>query len=176
MYSYIILPLYSLYFCTVGKGGQDLPRLLCLLIGGRHSGLCVPFRPTVLTHFIGTVFKFFSTMLVRHDVNCRCSTYGSCGYASHKDIGGNKLQRKQHFNLPDDVFNKDVGVCACYAICILSQSSIKISADAPLTPILYLARRNASRVPVLGSGWENPIILADSVRCITICRQLLDTA
>ena len=46
----------------------------------------------------------------------------------------------------------------------------------PLTPILYLARRNASRVPVLGSGWENLVILADSVRCITICRQLLDTA
>ena len=146
MYSHIILPLY---FCTVGKGGQDLPRLLCLLIGGRHSGLCVPFRPTVLAHFVCAVFQFFPALLVRHDVNCRCSTYGSCGYASHKDIGGNKLQRKQHFNLPDDVFNKDVGVCACYAICILSRSPIKISADAPLRKSHPLEKRNASRVPIL---------------------------
>ena len=52
--------------------------------------------------------------------------------------------------------------------------SNKISADAPLTPILYLGRRNASRVPV--SGWENLLIFADSVRCITIFHQLLDTA
>ena len=153
MCSYII-PLYSLYFLTVGKGGQDPPRLLRPLIGGWHSGFCVPFRPTVLTHFIGTVFKFFSTMLVRHDVNCRCSTYGSCGYASHKDIGGNKLQRKQHFNLPDDVFNKDVGVCACYAICILSRSPIKISADAPLRKSHPPERQNSSRVPAVGCVGE----------------------
>lgn len=56
------------------------------------------------------------------------------------------------------------------------QPSIKFSAVAPLAPILHLGRRNASRVPVLGSGWENLVIIADSVRCITICRQLLDTA
>lgn len=32
---------------------------------------------------------------------------------------------------------------------------IKISADAPLTPILHLGRRNASRVPALACGWKN---------------------
>ena len=35
------------------------------------------------------------------------------------------------------------------------QPPFNISADAPLTPILHLGRRNASRVPVLGCGWEN---------------------
>lgn len=52
----------------------------------------------------------------------------------------------------------------------------KISADAPLTPILHLGRLNASRVPTLGCGRENLVIFADSVRCITIFHQLLDTA
>ena len=33
----------------------------------------------------------------------------------------------------------------------------KISADAPLTPILYLGRRNAYRLPAAGRGWKNLI-------------------
>ena len=146
------------------------------LVSCWNSGICVPHGFTIIPHLISAFFQFFPAFLVRQHINGRCSTHGSCGHASHKDIGCHKLQWKQHFTLPDDVFNGYVGVCTCYAICILSRLSNKISADAPLTPILYLARRNASRVPVLGSGWENLVILADSVRCITICRQLLDTA
>ena len=37
--------------------------------------------------------------------------------------------------------------------------SNKVSADAPLTQILYLARRNAYRVPALVCGWENLYLL-----------------
>ena len=101
------------------------------LVSRWDSRLCVPHGFTIIPHLISAVFQFFPALLVRQDIDRRCSTYGSCGYASHKDIGCYKLQRKQHFNHPDDVFNKDVVVCAGYAICILSQSPIKISADAP---------------------------------------------
>ena len=120
-----------------------------------NSGLCVPHSFTIIPHLISAVFQFFPALLVRQDIDRRCSTYGSCGYASHKDIGCYKLQRKQHFNLPDDVYDHELGLCAGYATCILSQSPIKFSADAPLTPILHLGRLNASRVPVLGDSWEN---------------------
>ena len=133
---------------------KDLPRLLCPLIGGRHSGFCVPFRHTVLAHFVCAVFQFFPALLIRHNVNCRCSTHGSCGYASHKDIGCHKLQRKQHSNLPDDVFVTDVGECAGYAICILSRTQIKVS-GVPLTKNDALGRLNASCVPALGCGCNN---------------------
>jgi len=141
-----------------------------------NGGLCVPHGFTIIPHLISAFFQFFPALLVRQHINGRCSTDGSCGYASHKDIGCYKLQRKQHFNLPDDVYDHELGLCAGYAICILSQSPIKLCADAPLTPILHLGRRSASRVPALGCGWENLVIFADSVRCITIFHQLLDTA
>ena len=146
------------------------------LVSCWNSGICVPHGFTIIPHLISAFFQFFPAFLVRQHINGRCSTHGSCGYASHEDIGCYKLQRKQHSNLPDDAYDHELGLRAGYAICILSQSSIKISADAPLTLNLHLGRRNASRVPVLGSGWENLVIFADSVHCITICRQLLDTA
>ena len=51
----------------------------------------------------------------------------------------------------------------------------KISA-VPLVNPKSLQDVNASRVLVLGSGWENLVIFADYVLCITIFHQLLDTA
>jgi hypothetical protein len=51
----------------------------------------------------------------------------------------------------------------------------KISA-VPLVNPKSLQDVFASRVPALGCGWENLVIFADSVRCITIFHQLLDTA
>ena len=158
MCSYIILPLYCLYFCTVGKGGKEPPRLLRPLIGGWHSGFCAPFRPTVFTHFISTVFQLFPALLVRHNVNCRCSTDGSCGNASQEDIGCHKLQRKQHSNLLDDVFITDVGVCTGYAICILSRTQIKFASLAPVT-VWALVCLNALRVPASGCGRKNLITI-----------------
>ena len=133
-----------------------------------NGGLCVPHGFTIIPHLISAVFQFFPTLLVRQHINCRCSTYGSCGYASHKDIGCYKLQRKQHFNLPDDVYDHELGLCAGYAICILSQSPIKFSADAPLTPILHLGRLNASRVPVLGDSWENLVLFTGTQANIVV--------
>ena len=124
-----------------------------------NSGLCVPHGFTIIPHLISAVFQFFPTLLVRQHINCRCSTYGSCRYASHKEIGCYKLQRKQHSNLLVDVSSKEVGECAGHAICILSRSQIKVSADAPLTQILHLVRRNASCVPAAGCGWENLNVL-----------------
>ena len=146
------------------------------LVSCWNSRLCVPHGFTIIPHLISAFFQFFPALLVRQYINCRSSTHGSCGYASHEDIGCYKLQRKQHSNLPDGIHQTVVGVCAGHSTRILSRSQIKISADAPLTSILHLGRRNASRVPKLVRGWENLVIFADSVRCITICRQLLDTA
>ena len=112
--------------------------------------LCVPHGFTIIPHFVCAVFQFFPALLIRKYINCRSSTHGSCGHASHEDIGCNKLQRKQHSKLPDDVFNEYVGVCASYAICILSRTQIKIS-GVPLTKNDALGRLNASRVPAAGS-------------------------
>ena len=114
-----------------------------------NGGLCVPYGFTIIPHLISAFFQFFPALLVRQYINRRSSTYGSYGYASHKDIGCYKLQRKQHFNLPDDVYDHELGLCAGYAICILSQSPIKISTVAHLRQILYLGRQNASRLPML---------------------------
>ena len=126
---------------------------LSYLVSRWDSRLCVPHGFTIIPHFVCAVFQFFPALLIRHNVNCRCSTHGSCGYASHKDIGCHKLQRKQHSNLPDDVFITDVGECAGYAICILSRTQIKVS-GVPLTKNDALGRLNASRVPAMKSGWE----------------------
>ena len=128
-----------------------------------NGGLCVPHGFTIIPHLISAFFQFFPALLVRQHINGRCSTDGSCGYASHEDIGCYKLQRKQHFNLPDDVYDHELGLCAADAICILSQSPVKTSSDAPLAPILYLGRQNASRVPVSGWGWKNLLIFTKSV-------------
>ena len=121
-------------------------------VGGWNSGLCVPHGFTIIPHLISAVFQLFPALLVRQHIYCRSSTHGSCGYASHEDIGCYKLQRKQHFNLPDDVYDQKLGLCAVDAICILSQSPVKTSSDAPLRGIHPLERRNASRVPTLMSA------------------------
>ena len=116
-----------------------------------NSGLCVPHGFTIIPHLISAFFQFFPALLVRQNINCRSSTHGSCGYASHEDISCNKLQRKQHFNLPDDVISKDVGVCAGYTICVLSRSQIKFS-GIPSSISISLLRRYDSRVPAIGWG------------------------
>ena len=113
-----------------------------------NSGLCVPHSFTIIPHLISAVFQFFPALLVRQDIDRRCSTYGSCGYASHKDIGCYKLQRKQHSNLPDDAYEIEIGVCAGYATCILSRSPIKLSVT-PLAPALALGTNRASAYPRL---------------------------
>ena len=126
----------------------------CYSVCCGNSGLCVPHGSTIIPHLISAVFQFFPTLLVRQHINCRCSTYGSCGYASHKDIGCYKLQRKQHSNLPYDVYSIEVGVCAGCAICILSRLPIKVSV-VPLVNPKNLQGVFASRVPAAGRGWEN---------------------
>ena len=134
--------------CRRDRGGS-------YLVSCWNSGLCVPHGFTIIPHFISAVLQFFPAFLVRQHIHCGCSTYGSCGHASHEDIGCHKLQRKQHANLPDDVYDHELGLCAVDAICILSQSPVKTSSDAPLAPILYLGRRNVSRVPAAGCGRKN---------------------
>ena len=95
------------------------------LVSCWNSRLCVPHGFTIIPHLISAVFQFFPALLIRQYINCRSTTHGSGGHASHKDIGCYKLQRKQHSNLPDDVHTLKLGLCAVDAICILSQSPVK---------------------------------------------------
>ena len=110
-----------------------------------NSGLCVPHGFTIIPHLISAVFQFFPALLIRQYINCRSTTHGSGGHASHKDIGCYKLQRKQHSNLPDDIHRTDVGVCASHATHILSRSQNKISADVP--PYTNPVSRKAKCLP-----------------------------
>lgn len=103
----------------------------CYSVSCWNSGFCVPHGFTIIPHLISAVFQFFPALLIRQHIYCRSSTYGSCGYASHKDIGCYKLQWKQHSNLPDDIYYQKLGLCAVDAICILSQLPVKNSSDAP---------------------------------------------